>query len=193
MSDIFINYRSRDAKYGAVATYELLAARFGADRVFLDNQSIILGTGYPAQLRLALESMRVLLVLIGPRWLVPDATDQQRLPIERDDDWVRYEIRRVLARGTSIVPVLLDGASLSAASRLPADVRKLVHYQAAEIRHRSLGRDVAPGRRPRTTGVDRAASGERRLAAASGAVAAPAASPGGAHLRGARRRRCRTG
>lgn len=142
MSDIFINYRSVDAKYGAAATYELLAARFSADRIFLDNQSIGLGTGYPARLRMALESMRVLLVLIGPRWLSTCATDEQRLLIERDDDWVRYEIRRALRRGIPIVPVLLDGASLPTATRLPADIRKLVHYQAVKIRHESLGRDV---------------------------------------------------
>lgn len=142
MSDIFINYRSVDAKYGAAATYELLAIRFGADRIFLDNQSIGLGTGYPARLRMALESMRVLLVLIGPRWLSTCATGEQRLLIERDDDWVRCEIRRALRRGIPIVPVLLDGASLPAATRLPADIRKLVHYQAVKVRHESLGRDV---------------------------------------------------
>jgi tetratricopeptide (TPR) repeat protein len=142
MSDIFINYRSMDAKYGAAATYELLAARFGADRVFLDNQSIGIGTGYPTRLRMALESMRVLLVLIGPRWLSTCATDEQRLLVERDDDWVRYEIRRALRRGVPIVPVLLDGASLPTAMRLPADIRKLMHYQAVKIRHESLGRDV---------------------------------------------------
>jgi len=142
MSDIFINYRSVDTKYSAAATYELLAARFGADRIFLDNQSIGLGTGYPARLRMALESMRVLLVLIGPRWLSTCAADEQRLLIERDDDWVRHEIRRALRRGTPIVPVLLDGASLPTATRLPADVRRLLHYQAVKIRHESLGRDV---------------------------------------------------
>ena len=37
MSDIFVNYRSADARFGAAATYELLANRFDRNRIFLDK------------------------------------------------------------------------------------------------------------------------------------------------------------
>lgn len=139
--DIFINYRAADAAFGAAASYELLSERFGRDRIFLDNQSIAPGGDYPRSLRSALESMRLLLVLIGPRWLDRDPTGD-RLLIERDGDWVRLEIRRALARDVPIVPVLLDGAALPDPARLPDDIRHLVHRQAAEIRHQHLGADV---------------------------------------------------
>lgn len=74
--DIFVNYRTADARYGAAATYELLADRFERERIFLDNQSMRPGAKYPAELRAALESMRVLLVLIGPRWDEPASEER---------------------------------------------------------------------------------------------------------------------
>ena len=70
--DIFINYRKVDTAFGAAATYELLAERLGKDRIFLDNQSLRPGAAYPRSLRSALESTRVLLVLIGPGGWVTD-------------------------------------------------------------------------------------------------------------------------
>jgi hypothetical protein len=140
--DIFINYRKADMAFGAAATYELLAEWFGKDRIFLDNQSQQPGAAYPQSLRLGLESMRVLLVLIGSGWLDEEPTGSGRLLIERDGDWVRREIRRALERSVPIVPVLLDGAALPGPAELPADIRRLAHYQVAEVRHRHLGADV---------------------------------------------------
>lgn len=139
--DIFINYRKVDAAFGAAATYELLAERLDKDRIFLDNQSLAPGVNYPRLLRAALESTRVLLVLIGPNWMSTDPAGTQLL-IERDKDWVRYEIRRALERGVPIVPVLLDGAALPDPTRLPADVRRLVYHQTMRIRHEHLAADV---------------------------------------------------
>lgn len=139
--DVFINYRKVDAAFGAAATYELLAERLDKDRIFLDNQSLAPGTDYPGLLRAALESTRVLLVLIGPNWMSTDPTGT-RLLIERDKDWVRYEIRRALERAVPIVPVLLDGVSLPDPTCLPDDVRRLVHHQTMRIRHEHLAADV---------------------------------------------------
>jgi len=139
--DVFINYRTPDMAFGAAATYELLAERFGKERVFLDNQSMAPGDDYPQALRAALETVRVLLVLIGPNWFVADAGTGRPL-IEHDADWVRREIRRALERAVPIVPVLLDGARLPDPARLPADIRRLVHFQATEVRHHRLGADI---------------------------------------------------
>lgn len=139
--DVFINYRRADVAFGAAAVYELLAERFGKDRIFLDNQSMAPGDDYPDSLRWALESMRVLLVLIGPRWLDVDPVDGRPL-IERDRDWVRWEIRRAVQRAVPIIPVLLDGAALPDSARLPADVRRFVHHQTLDVRNRHLGSDI---------------------------------------------------
>jgi tetratricopeptide (TPR) repeat protein len=140
-SEVFINYRSADAAFGAAATYELLAERFGKERIFLDNQSMPPGVVYPQFLRSALESMRVLLVLIGPNWLSADPAGGGLL-IERDGDWVRYEIRRAVERAVPIVPVLLDGTALPDPAVLPSDIHRLAHHQTAEVWHQHLGVDV---------------------------------------------------
>lgn len=139
--DIFINYRTVDAAFGAAATYELLAERLGKQRIFLDNQSLAPGHEYPRSLRAALESSRVLLVLIGPNWMSADPAGS-RLLIERDRDWVRYEIRRALERETAVIPVLLDDAGLPDPAHLPLDIRRLVHHQTMRIRHEHLSADV---------------------------------------------------
>jgi tetratricopeptide (TPR) repeat protein len=141
--DVFVSYRSADARFGAAAVYELLSSRFGKDRLFLDNQSIPAGTPYSAELDRALESMRVLLVLIGHGWLVDDPNAPGRLLVERDHDWVRHEIRLALERAVPVIPVLLDGATLPDPALLPPDVRALVGHQAVEVRHQNLGVDVA--------------------------------------------------
>jgi tetratricopeptide (TPR) repeat protein len=138
--EVFINYRTVDARFGAAAIYELLVERFGRSRIFLDNQSMEPGSVYPEQIRVALESMRVLVVLIGPNWLV--GAGDGSVPVHRDRDWVRREIRRALERAVPIVPVLLDGVKLPSPESLPADIRGLVHRQTAEVRHRTLGVDV---------------------------------------------------
>lgn len=140
--DIFVNYRRTDTQFGAAATYELLAGRLGRERIFLDNQSIRPGAVYSRQLRNALESMRVLLVLIGPRWLAVDPRSPGALLIQRENDWVRREIRRAIGRAVPIIPVLLDGARMPDPDPLPSDIRGLVLHQFVEIRHRSLGADV---------------------------------------------------
>ncbi|MCT2581530.1 ATP-binding protein [Actinophytocola gossypii] len=143
MWDIFVSYRSADAPFGAAAIYELLATRFDRDRIFLDNQSISPGAEYPDRLSAALESMRVLLVLVGPRWLAPDPDEPDRLPIRDERDWVRQEIMRAFERSIRVVPVLFDGAGLPDPGALPAAVRPLLHCQAVEVSHLRLGADVA--------------------------------------------------
>jgi tetratricopeptide (TPR) repeat protein len=142
MSEIFVSYRSADAQYGAAAIFELLATRFDRERIFLDNQSISPGSTYPDRLHEALESVRVLLVLIGPRWLTPDLDRPDQLPIREERDWVRQEIRRAFERSVRVVPILFDGARLPDPDVLPADVRQLVHCQAVEVSHLRLGDDV---------------------------------------------------
>lgn len=142
MSDIFVNYRTLDAQFGAAAIYELLATRFDRDRIFLDNHSIEPGTTYPARIREALETMRVLLVLIGPRWLVADPRSPGRLLIHDERDWVRQEIQRGLERDVRIVPILLEGSRLPDPLLLPDAVRPLVYCQAIEVSHQRLGEDV---------------------------------------------------
>jgi hypothetical protein len=141
MFDIFVNYRTADARFGAASAHEALVRRFGAARVFLDSVSIPVGSTYPDKIYEALDQVQVLTVLIGPEWLSEDPATGAR-PIDRLDDWVRREIRRAMEHDIVIIPVLLDGVSLPAASELPDDIRDLSRRQYVEVNHRSLGVDL---------------------------------------------------
>jgi TIR domain len=139
--DVFVSYRTDDARFGAASAYERLADRFGGDRIFLDHVSLGPGDVYPASIRAAVEQARVMVVLIGHEWFGADHDIEVRL-IDRENDWVRREIRRALERGIAIIPVLLDGTPLPSPDSLPPDVRGLVLRQTMEVRHRNLGRDL---------------------------------------------------
>jgi tetratricopeptide (TPR) repeat protein len=137
---VFVNYRTRDAKFGAAACYERLADHFGAQRVFRDCVSMLPGAVYPREIREALERAEVLLVLIGPEWM---ATDEDGRPlIERPSDWVRREIARSLERDIEVIPVLLDGTGKPDPARLPKEIRSLTYRQIAQVNHRTLGPDL---------------------------------------------------
>ncbi|MEH0555533.1 toll/interleukin-1 receptor domain-containing protein [Streptomyces sp. B21-101] len=139
--DVFVNYRTADAGYGAAACYELLAHAFGPERVFRDCVSMRPGEFYPEAIRQAMEETRTLLVLIGPDWFAEDPDSDRRL-VDREDDWVRREIRRALERDIPVVQVVFDGASLVEESELPPDIARLAHCQAVHVTHRALGDEV---------------------------------------------------
>ncbi|XVV00177.1 tetratricopeptide repeat protein [Actinosynnema sp. CA-248983] len=142
MFEIFVNYRTADARFGAAAVYELLAARFGSDHVFLDHRSMEPGAIYPAELRAGIDQARVLLVLIGPEWLAEDPAAPGKRLVDRENDWVRREIRRAIGRDIHIIPVLLDGVPLPRPGTLPADIDGLTLRQRIAVDHRRLGEDV---------------------------------------------------
>jgi tetratricopeptide (TPR) repeat protein len=140
MVDIFITYRKADARFGAAACYELLSRAFGGDRIFRDSVSMLGGEIYPKAIREALEQVKVLVALIGPDWFA-SGKDGRRL-VDRDEDWVRREIRRALERGIEVIPVLLDGVPAPTAPMLPKDIEGLAYRQAVRIEHQDLGDGV---------------------------------------------------
>src|SRR5262250_1929342 len=88
---VFINYRGKDSySYGALL-YAELSRRFGPDLVFLDAESIPAGADYVAQLLDRVRQARVVLAVIGPRWLETADGGGGRL-IDDPADWVRREL-----------------------------------------------------------------------------------------------------
>lgn len=139
--DVFVSYRTVDARFGAAAAYDSLVDRFGVDQVFLDHASVSPGEPYSKSIRAALDQARVLVVLIGPEWLSTEVDTGTRL-VDRPGDWVRQEICRALEREIAIIPVLLDSTQLPLPTDLPDDIRDMVKWQALEVRHLSLRADL---------------------------------------------------
>lgn len=67
---IFISYRREDAAGHAGRLYDRLVQRFGEAQVFLDFDAIPGATDFTEEIRDALAQANVVLVVIGPRWLV---------------------------------------------------------------------------------------------------------------------------
>ena len=139
---IFVNYRREDCAANAVAISAYLERAFGSARVFIDVDRLRPGQNFPQELEKRLSACKVTLCLIGPGWL--DARDENgNRRIDNPQDWVRLEIERALARNVVVIPVLVEGASLSKASELPETLRPLVQRQAAEITTNNFRNDMA--------------------------------------------------
>ena len=138
---IFISYRRDDAAGEAGRLADHLQKRFGADRIFLDIETIEPGTDFVQVLQRSFDETAAVLVVIGRQWLgIRDAAGARRL----DDpaDFVRREVEAALGRGVPVVPVLVQGAPLPRAEDLPASLAPLVTRQAAALDHAEFHADV---------------------------------------------------
>ena len=138
---IFISYRREDAAGHAGRLYDRLVQRFGEAQVFLDFDAIPGATDFTEEIRDALAQANVVLVVIGPRWLV-SAGEGSRPRIHESDDLVRAEIRAALQSKVAVVPVLVGGARMPSKSQLPGDLSDLVTVNAVEVLDRRFSSDV---------------------------------------------------
>ena len=133
MTGIFISYRQADAKAWAISLRDDLAEVFGDDQVFLDKDTLHAGN-WREQIQRALDRCKVVLVVIGPRWLTI-ADEQKRPRVNLPDDVHRQEIGLALGRSDlTVIPVLVDDAPMPRAEQLPADLRKLMVLLARVLR-----------------------------------------------------------
>src|SRR5262249_50440497 len=132
MGGIFVSYRQADAKAWAISLRDDLAEVFGADQVFLDKDTLHAGN-WRDQIHAALERCKVVLIVIGPRWL-SIADDQNHPRIHLADDVHHQEVALALSRSdVTVIPVLVDEASMPHPNQMPEDLRKLCDQQARKI------------------------------------------------------------
>jgi hypothetical protein len=132
MAAIFISYRQADSKAWAIALSDELVRAFGEDSVFLDRDALHAGS-WREQIRRELARSKVVLVVIGPRWL--EITDDQSQPrIALADDVHRQEVALALTRKRlTVIPVLVDDAAMPSAKALPPDLSALAERQARRL------------------------------------------------------------
>lgn len=131
---VFISYRRDDTAGHAGHLYADLVAQFGADRVFMDTETIEPGADFTERLRREIESCDVLLALIGKQWL--------RRRLHEQADYVRLEIQSALDRKMRVIPVLLQGARMPSVAQLPESIGDLSHRNALEISNSRWRHDV---------------------------------------------------
>jgi TIR domain len=137
---VFISYRRDDAAGFSHAIHDRLVEFLPDKRVFMDVHGIESGADFTKRLDAALDQCGVLLVLIGKRWAGSGESGGSRLEDPRD--WVRLEVATALRRGVTVIPVLLDGASMPAEGTLPEDLRPLTRLNAVDVRTSRLNADV---------------------------------------------------
>jgi hypothetical protein len=115
---IFISYRKDDTQ--SVVDYLAMALkeRFGAERVFKDDQDLHAGDPWPDRLLQEVLQSEVLLAIVGKQWL--SILDEDGRPrIDDEDDWVRREICTALDHDKRVIVVLVAPAELPTARKLP--------------------------------------------------------------------------
>lgn len=137
---IVFSYRRADSAGLVRALHERLLHRLGARKLFLDVDAIAAGADFRAVLRDAVRRAEALVVVIGPHWLV---TEEGRRRLDDPDDVVRLEIATALEARVPIVPVLVDGARMPAATDLPEPIRALADRNAVEITNARFDTDAA--------------------------------------------------
>jgi hypothetical protein len=136
---IFINYRHEDLPFAAAALYLELKRRFGAENIFFDSGALHPGMQFLEAIASRLTGTGgAFLALIGPRWLPTMDAHRRR----GDDDYVIREIDLGLRNGWTVIPVLLNDATLPHALELPLAIRELPRYQVAHLRQASFDADI---------------------------------------------------
>lgn len=134
MSGVFISYRRGDAAASAGRLSDHLRARLGAHQVFMDVDGIEPGVDFHQVISDNVSQCDALIAVIGPDWL----SDR----LHEENDFVRIEISAGLERDVRVIPVLVDGAKMPPAEKLPDSLKGLARRNAAEVSHMRFSDDA---------------------------------------------------
>jgi TIR domain len=136
---IFICYRHEDSQGEAGRIDDHLRGRYGAHRVFRDVYGIPIGRNFPDHLARTVAGCGVVIVVIGRHWL-----EFLLARPDRPDDWLRMEIRTALGcPDVTVIPVLVQGATMPASDELPDDIRAIATIAAQELSDSRWGYDMS--------------------------------------------------
>ena len=133
-ASIFISYRRSTNAAFAGRLHDNLVRHFGDDEVFLDVDTIAPGRDFVEELNERVSQCSIFLLVIGPNWLKLENDDGTPRLFD-PNDYVHIELKRALARGIHVIPVLVDGAKLPSEDKLPDDLKPLATRQAVELSH----------------------------------------------------------
>jgi tetratricopeptide (TPR) repeat protein len=135
---IFVSYRRIEGQW-ADRLSRHLGNRFGNDLVFQDVDDILGGEKWRDRIAAAIRDAEVILVLIGPYWLV-DPQGKRRL--DDPEDVLRREVADALEREKVILPVFVGGGAMPDAQDLPADVAPLADREGIPLKDVSWNLDL---------------------------------------------------
>jgi hypothetical protein len=119
-----------------------LADALGVESVFQDVTGIDLGSSFPDVLKDQLRQAVIVLAVIGRDWLRAANEFAQRR-IDFEDDWVHQELSIALSSETiTVIPVLVDGATMPPVEALPLALQSLPTRNAVTLHHDAFDESV---------------------------------------------------
>jgi len=155
MPKILISYRRSDSSAITGRIFDRLSHHYGEDAVFMDVDSIPIGTDFRRHIQEVLLGTDVVVAVIGTAWLGGEGAAGATRMHDKTDA-VRVEIETALGRKTPIIPVLVDGAKMPAAAELPPELSDFVYLNAAEV---ATGRDFRSHMTRLIAAIDRVMAG----------------------------------
>ncbi len=138
---VFINYRRGEDSGVAGRLYDWLEQEFSNDGLFMDVDTVAPGADFVSVLEDWVMKCDVLLAVIGKTWLdLKDTNGGRRL--DNPNDFVRIEIASALQQGKRVIPVLVNGADMPAADKLPEPLKTLARRNAVRLTHERFKADV---------------------------------------------------
>ena len=137
---IFISYRREDMPFAASMLYRELKERVGQENIFFDGGTLRPGMPFLEEIKSHLNRPAgAFLALIGSKWMSTMVAHRQ----QGDEDYVVKEIELGLRNGWTVIPVLVNDASLPTPRSLPPAIRALPGNQVARLRQTSLDDDIS--------------------------------------------------
>jgi hypothetical protein len=137
----FVSYRRDDAAGTAGRIYDRLIEKYGPRNVFRDVDTIHAGENFTKAIDEAISSCDVLVAVIGPQWLTIENAQGQRRLFD-PNDFVRLEIASALQKELTVVPLLVERATMPRESDLPPDLQPLTLRHAIRIDNESFNSDM---------------------------------------------------
>jgi SIR2-like domain/TIR domain len=136
---IVINYCHEDIPFAAMLLYRELRGRFGEETIVFDKGTLQTGMGFTEEIsRHLADGSGAFIAMIGSRWTATMIAHQKR----GDQDHVIEQIELALQHKWTVIPLLVDDATLPAPSQLPPAIRALPERQAARLRQTNLDGDI---------------------------------------------------
>jgi hypothetical protein len=123
---VFLSYRHVDNPDYVGRFHDRLQDAFGEENVFRDLDSIDGGSNFAETIRRELQTIDVVVALIGPAWV-----DRLNEP----NDFIRMEITWAMEHDRAVVPVLMGTTPLPPSEALPGEMQTLLDLQAIQVRH----------------------------------------------------------
>ena len=132
MVDVFISYRRQDSQQVCEELFRHLTKNLPGLKVFMDVEGIAPGRKWKAELEKEVKKCQVLIVLMGPDWISIENDEGIRRITERKD-YVRQEISSAIRNHKSIIPILVNGATIPNEVELPYSIKHLTRHQAFRL------------------------------------------------------------